>query len=111
MPRRAGEPVPSTLTVAGTGVQDIVTLTSVLTIGTVLILLGVIALLVYAVVRGPGPVSTGLWVVGGGVVFPAVVLSALLFHSTRMTDALAVAVPPGVTRIEVEGRQWWWEVR
>ena len=110
MPRRAGEPVQSALTVAGPGVQDIVTLTSVLTIGTVLILLGVIALLVYAVVRGPGPVSTdsGSW---GGVVFPTVVLSALLFHSTRMTDALAVVVPPGVTRIEVEGRQWWWEVR
>jgi cytochrome c oxidase subunit II len=111
VPWRAGEPVQSTLTAAGPAAQDIVTLTYVFTIGTVLILLGVIALLTYAVVRGPGRASTGLWVVGGGVVFPAVVLSALLFYSTRMTDALAGAAPPRATRIEVEGRQWWWEVR
>ena len=111
MPWRAGEAVQSTLTAAGPAAQDIVTLTYVFTIGAALILLGVMALLAYGVVRGPGPVSTGLWVVGGGIVFPAVVLSALLFYGTRMTDALAGAVPPGAMRIEVEGRQWWWEVR
>jgi cytochrome c oxidase subunit II len=103
--------VQSTLTAAGPAAQDIVTLTYILTIGTGLILLGVIALLAYAVGRGPGPVRTGLWVVGGGVVFPAVVLSALLSYSMRMTDALTGGVLRGATRIEVEGRQWWWEVR
>ena len=46
VPRRVGEPVQSALTAAGTGVQDIVTLTSVLSIGAGLILLGVIAVLV-----------------------------------------------------------------
>jgi cytochrome c oxidase subunit II len=66
----------STVISAGPVAQNIVTLTYVLTIGTVLILLGVIGLLAYAVLHGPGPVRTGLWVVGGGVVFPAVVLSA-----------------------------------
>lgn len=107
---RADKPVQSTLIAAGPVAQDVVTLTYVLTIGTGVILIGIIALLAYAIVHRPGPVRTELWVVGGGVVFPIVVLSALLFQSARMTNALTRTVLPG-KRIEVEGRQWWWEVR
>jgi cytochrome c oxidase subunit 2 len=103
--------VQSTLTAAGPAAVDSLTLTYVFAMGSALILLGVMALLAYAVWREPGSASAGLWVVGGGVVLPAVVLSSLLFYSMRMTDALAGAVLPGATRIEVEGRQWWWEVR
>ena len=101
----------STLIAAGPVAQGVVTLTYLLTIGAVVILIVIVALLVYAMAHRPGPVWTELWVVGGGVVFPVVVLSALLFQSARMTNALTRAAPPGATRIEVEGRQWWWEVR
>ena len=101
----------SALTPAGPAAQDFATLTSVLSIGATLILLAIMALLVHGVVRDPGPVNTGLWVVGGGIVFPVVVLSLLWVYSGRMTDAMAGAVAPDALRIEVEGRQWWWEVR
>ena len=85
----------SALTPAGPAAQDIATLTSVLTIGATLILLVIMALLVHGVVRDPGPVNAGLWVVGGGIVFPVVVLSLLWLYSGRMTDAMAGAVAPG----------------
>ena len=101
----------STLIAAGPVAQGVVTLTYLLTIGAVVILIVIVALLVYAMAHRPGPVWTELWVVGGGVVFPVVVLSALLFQSARMTNALTRTAHPGATRIEVEGRQWWWEVR
>jgi cytochrome c oxidase subunit II len=111
MPWRADEAVQSTLTAAGTPAHDLLTLTYLLTIGAAMILVGVSALLAHSIGRAPGPVNTGLWVVGGGLVLPVVVLSTLLFYSTRLSDALGGARPANVARIEVEGRQWWWEVR
>ena len=101
----------SALNPAGPAAQDIVTLTTILTIGAGLILLAVMALVAYGGLRDAAPVSTGLWVVGGGVMFPLVVLSALFLYSTRMTDALTGPVPSDALRVEVDGRQWWWEVR
>ena len=101
----------SALTPAGPAAQDVATLTSILAVGATLILLAIMTLLVHGVVRDPAPVNGGLWVVGGGIVFPVVVLSLLWLYSGRMTDAMAGAVAPDALRIEVEGRQWWWEVR
>jgi cytochrome c oxidase subunit II len=92
----------SALTPAGPAAQDIATLTWVLSIGAMLILLAIMALLVHGVVRNPGPVNTGLWVVGGGMIFPVVVLSLLWLYSSRMTDAMAGAVAPDALRIEVD---------
>jgi cytochrome c oxidase subunit 2 len=101
----------SALNPAGPAAQDIVALTTELVIGAGLILLAVMALVAYGSLRDSAPVSTGLWVAGGGFVFPVVVLSALFLYSTPMTDALMAPAPPEALRIEVDGRQWWWEVR
>lgn len=103
--------IQSVLNPAGPAAQDIVTLTTVLAIGAGLILLAVMVLVAYGALRDTAPVSTGLWVVGGGFVFPVLVLSALFLYSTRMTDALTRPAPPNALQVEVEGRQWWWEVR
>ncbi|MCI0545859.1 MAG: hypothetical protein L0027_01080 [Candidatus Rokubacteria bacterium] len=63
----------------------------------------VIGLLLLAVAREPRPVQTALWVVGGGIVFPAVVLSALLLHSAGPSHVLTASPPAGALRIEVTG--------
>src|SRR5688572_2138876 len=49
-------------------------------------------------------------IVGGGIVFPAVTLGALLLYSLLRASSLAVA-GEGALRIEVTGEQWWWRVR
>lgn len=83
----------------------------VLSIGAVAIFVGVIVLLVLAL-RGRRAfrASHWVWIAGGGIAFPVVVLSALLVYSTarglslQHTDAADLV-------IEVSGVQWWWEVR
>ena len=101
----------SALSPAGPAARDIASLTTLLTIGASLILLLVMGLLLYGARREPAPVSTGLWVVGGGLAFPVIVLFALFLYGARVTNTVMAPPPPGALRIEVEGRQWWWEVR
>ena len=66
--------------------------------------------------RQPGDAAAAgrsgwLWVVGGGVVFPAVVLSALLVHATLRSAALAPAGDGDGMVVTVKAHLWWWEVR
>lgn len=49
-------------------------------------------------------------IVGGGIVFPTVVLSALLVYTLLASPRLAAQGAADVV-IEVVGHQWWWEVR
>lgn len=52
------------------------------------------------------------FVVGMGIVFPAVTLGALLVHTLGIARALALfggGEPP--LRVEIVGRQYWWEMR
>jgi cytochrome c oxidase subunit II len=51
-----------------------------------------------------------LWVVGGGLIFPVALLSALLAYSTWRSVQLTAPVSDGIV-ISVIGVQWWWEVR
>ncbi len=51
------------------------------------------------------------FVVGGGIVFPAVTLAALLVHSLGVSRALVLPREERPLRIEVIARQYWWEVR
>jgi len=82
----------------------------VLTIGAVAIFVGVMWLLLRALQqRERRPVTAWKWLIGGGIVFPVVVLSALLAYSTARTIQLLPAQDGLV--IEVSGVQWWWEVR
>jgi cytochrome c oxidase subunit II len=101
----------SALEPGGPVAQAIASLTTVLSLGAAAVLILVMALLAYSSLAPPRRVSTGLWVVGGGIVFPVVVLTALLVYDRSLTEALTAPAPPGARRIEVEGRQWWWEVR
>jgi cytochrome c oxidase subunit II len=79
-------------------------------IGAGLVLLVVSALAVQGVFAAPRAISTRRWIVGGGILFPVITLTALLVYSLRVGSALHAATPTTL-RIEVTGKQWWWEVR
>jgi cytochrome c oxidase subunit II len=50
-------------------------------------------------------------VIGGGIVFPIVALSALLGYGLAvMRGGPEQAAEPGAPRIEVMGERWWWRV-
>ena len=52
------------------------------------------------------------WLVGGGIVFPGVVLTVLFLFTLRTLGSIAPR--PGDAAeltVEVIGKQWWWEVR
>ncbi|MGH6842505.1 MAG: cytochrome c oxidase subunit II [Methylocella sp.] len=48
-------------------------------------------------------------IIGGGIVFPVVTLSALLLFGLLLTRNLVAAGPPAL-RVEVVGEQYWWRV-
>ena len=82
--------------------------------GAVLIYLFVMGCLVWAVFISPGrhPNFKGTWfIMGGGVVLPAIVLTSLLVYSFVLGRELTPALPDDALRIEVVGKRWWWEVR
>jgi cytochrome c oxidase subunit 2 len=85
-------------------------LTIVLTVGTCAILALVLGLAAYGALTGPRKASVGAWVIGGGLVFPVVVLTALLVHALKVGHALS-APPSRPADIEITGKMWWWDVR
>lgn len=52
-----------------------------------------------------------LFLIGGGLAFPGVVLAALLAYGLKEGDLRAPLARPGVYRVEVIAHQWWWEVK
>jgi cytochrome c oxidase subunit 2 len=85
----------------------------VLIVGAALIFALVMALLLLALLRrgrGQGA-PTRVWVWGGGVAFPVVVLTVLLLYGTARTAGLEAGLArPGLV-VSVTGRLWWWELR
>jgi cytochrome c oxidase subunit II len=49
-------------------------------------------------------------VVAGGLAFPVVVLTGLLFYSLTVTAKVSAAPSPDDLRIRVSGEMWWWRV-
>lgn len=117
----------------GSGAELIGQLSNVLYVGAAVIFVAVMVLLLRAVIARGRDVSARRWVIGGGLVFPIVTLTALLVYSLAVGNALtaigstnalqlflecfgierAVARQdsPRPMRIHVVGKQWWWEVR
>lgn len=52
-----------------------------------------------------------LLIIGGGVIFPTVVLAGLLTYGLAFLPDLLRPLSPGDLRIAVSGEQWWWRVR
>ncbi|NYT57586.1 c-type cytochrome [Alcaligenaceae bacterium] len=54
----------------------------------------------------------GRWIIiGAGIVFPVLVLTALLVYSLGVGAVAARSEARPVTRIEVVGEMWWWRLR
>jgi cytochrome c oxidase subunit 2 len=83
----------------------------VLFVGGTIIFVAVMALLALGMRREARPVRPMRWIFGGGIVFPAVVLTALLTWSTWRSIDLAPQTSHNALTISVTGKMWWWEVR
>jgi len=102
----------SALDPRGPVAQSIATLWWLLFWGGCAIFVGVMAALWHALRRDrrrPAPPPL-VFLVGGGLVLPIVVLTALLVYGTAI-GRLITQPAEAALRIEVTGHQWWWEVR
>lgn len=52
-----------------------------------------------------------LYIIGGGAIFPTVVLAVLLTYGLGQMPPLLAPAPPGTLRVEVTGEQYWWRIR
>ncbi len=105
-------PSQSVLDPAGKGAAQIADLFYAMVVGGLAIWLIVVGLATYAIFY-PGQHNakrTGLLVIGGGAVFPTVVLTALLSYGLAMLPELQRPAPVGSQVIEVTGVRWWWRV-
>ena len=120
---------------AGSGAALIHELSLVLYVSCALVFVFVMALLSYSVFARARTIRTRRWLIGGGLVFPGTVLAALLSYSLAISNALGSFQGDGALRflldcvsdasrvlgrprpnntairIEVNARQWWWEVK
>ena len=100
----------SALHPAGPDAAVIAQLTWVLFIGGTLLFIGVMVLCAMGL-RGGRPVRPMVWIVGGGVLLPLVLLSALLVFGTWRSAQLSKPTSQHAIKISVIARMWWWEVR
>jgi cytochrome c oxidase subunit II len=118
----------------GSGAAILEELGFVLYAGGTAVFVVVMILVLHATFSGAQRASTRAWVIGGGIVFPAITLFVLLIYSVAVGSAVSALqsgtllrlvldcfgidsnarVPPpapGALRIHVVGKQWWWDVR
>ena len=103
----------SALDPAGRGAERIADLFALMASGAVVIWVAVVGLSIYAFRIRPEPHERGhaLLVIGGGAVFPTLVLCGLLVYGLAMLPELIAPAPEGSLSISVRGHQWWWRVR
>jgi cytochrome c oxidase subunit II len=100
---------------AGPAAAWIAQLGWVLFIAAALLFGGVLVLLTFAL-RRRGEAQArrlrpALWIVGGGVLLPVVVLVPLLAYGIAGSARLGAAAPPDALQVHITGHLWWWEVR
>jgi cytochrome c oxidase subunit 2 len=104
----------SALATAGRDAERIADLFFVMAIGALLVWALVAAIAVYAIRRRDEPHSqraAKLFIIGGGVALPTIVLAALLAYGLRVLPHLLAPGPPGRLTIDVSAKQWWWRMR
>ncbi len=78
------------------------------------IIFATVMILSAAALFGPAGLRSAIgrhaMIVGGGILFPLVVLSALLIHTFLSASAIMRADAPPALRIQVAGELWWWRV-
>jgi len=105
-------PSQSVLAPHGPHADAVASLAWLLFVGGVIIFCIVMALAAIAMAgRGRGWLADRRAIVAGGIVFPVVVLSALLVHALLVGARLAPRAEADILPIEVTAEQWWWRVR
>lgn len=102
----------SALNFAGADAAEIGRLYYVMFAGTAVVWLVVIGAAIWGVLRSPTKHTAraaNVLIIGGGVIFPTVVLAALLTYGLGLLDR--GEAPADALRIDVRGEQWWWRVR
>lgn len=102
----------SALNPAGDGAQQVADLFYAMVVGATLIWLIVVGLAVWAMLseRAFHRRTVSILVIGGGAVFPTLVLTALLCYGLRMIPELNSPAPSGAIAVDVAGVRWWWRV-
>jgi cytochrome c oxidase subunit 2 len=106
--------VQSSLAPAGEHATRIADLFWWMTAGSVLVWIFVVGLALYHAWRGRGERDRRrdrALIVGGGVLFPTVVLTVLLVYGLAMIPETVARAPEGSLQVAVTGEQWWWRVR
>ena len=103
----------SVLSPAGTAAHTVAGISWVLFVGAAIIFAAVMALLAWALLRRvtARPVHGKIWLLGGGVIFPVLVLVALMVYSTQRAPGWLATAPPNALHISITAHMWWWEVR
>jgi cytochrome c oxidase subunit 2 len=101
----------SVLEPASQGAHLIGELTWVMVVGAALVLLFVMALLIRGANSRPREINVGRWLIGGGLLFPTVVLAALLIEGVRVGSTLSHDPDLKTMEIDVVAHRWWWELR
>jgi cytochrome c oxidase subunit II len=104
----------SALSPAGRDAEKISTLFWWMMGGALVIWALVMGLALYAILfrsRRHDPRKTRLLIIGGGALFPTIVLGFLLVLGLRLLpDLLDPGADDGGPRVHVSGEQWWWRV-
>ncbi|TLX54275.1 cytochrome c oxidase subunit II [Stutzerimonas nosocomialis] len=103
----------SALNPAGAEAQRIATLFWWMTGGALAIWMAVMGIALYVTQAHPEAhgIRSARWLIlGGGIVFPVVVLTGLLIYGLMLMSQLRPSEDVAL-RIEVSGEQWWWRVR
>lgn len=95
----------------GDAARTIETVAWVLVTAGLAVFLGMMVLLALALRRRAGAVRPGLWILGGGVLFPGALLAALFAWTLSLGPAWKPLPPAGALVIAVKAHMWWWEVQ
>jgi cytochrome c oxidase subunit 2 len=104
----------SALAPAGRGAERIAEIFWWMTAGAVFIWIAVIILAIWAALASPESHNhrrSSFLIIGGGALFPTLVLAALLIYGLAPIPTLLAPAPEGSLKITVVGEQWWWRVR
>lgn len=106
--------IQSTLAPAGREAERIADLFWWMTIGSVIVWIGVVALALYYArhpAGSPDRRRNRILVIGGGVLLPTITVTALLIYGLAMLPPAVARAPEGSLQVSVTGEQWWWRVR
>jgi cytochrome c oxidase subunit 2 len=104
----------SALATAGRDAERIAHLFAVMAAGALIVWAVIAAIAVYAIRTRDEPHSqraAKLFIIGGGVAFPTLVLAALLAYGLPVLPELLKPGPAGHLTIDVSAKQWWWRMR